>query len=60
MNIGYFSVQHTSAIDFVNWEILENQNVINRTAFFKHVRFDKPLTILMDGKQKTSAILLGE
>jgi len=60
MNIGYFSVQHTSATDFVNWGILENQKVINRTGFFKHVRFDKPLTILMDGKQKTSAILFDE
>lgn len=60
MNIGYFSVQHTSASDFVSWEILENQPVINRTTFFKHVRFEKPLTILMDGKQKTSAILFDE
>ena len=60
MNIGYFSVQHTSSSDFVSWEVLENQTVINRTTFFKHVRFEKPLTILMDGKQKTSAILFGE
>jgi hypothetical protein len=60
MNIGYFSVQHTSATDFVNWEMLENLEVVNQTNFFRHVRFDKPLTILMDGKHKTSAILIGE
>jgi hypothetical protein len=58
MNIGYFSVQHSSATDFVRWEMLEKQPVINQTSFFKHVRFEKPLTILMDGKQKTSAILI--
>ena len=60
MNIGYFSVQHTSATDFINWEILEKLEVVNQTNFFRHVRFDKPLTILMDGKQKASAILLSE
>ena len=58
MNIGYFSVQHTSPTDFVRWEMLKSQKLVNETRFFKHVRFKKPLTILMDGKQKTSAILI--
>lgn len=57
MNIGYFSVLHHSNTDFVRWELLENQKLINSTKFFKHVRFKKPLSIIMDGKQKTSAIL---
>ena len=58
MNIGYFSVLHSSPTDFVRWEMLKNQKVVNETAYFKHVRFKKPLTILMDGKQKTSAIIV--
>ncbi len=58
MNIGYFSVQHSSPTDFVCWEMLKTQKVIHETHFFKHVQFKKPLTILMDGKQKTSAIIL--
>ena len=57
MNIGYFSVQHSSYTDFVRWELLNKQKVIHETSFFKHVRFKTPLKILMDGKQKTSAIL---
>lgn len=58
MNIGYFSVLHSSSTDFVRWEMLKNEKVVNETSYFKHVRFKKLLTILMDGKQKTSAIIV--
>lgn len=59
MNIGYFSVMHSSPTDFVNWEMLNAQKEVNRTSFFKHVTFEKPLTILMDGRIKTAAIVGG-
>jgi hypothetical protein len=58
MNIGYFSVLHSSPSDFVRWEMLKNEKAVNETTYFKHIRFKKPLTILMDGKQKTSAIIV--
>ncbi|HPR31360.1 MAG TPA: PEP/pyruvate-binding domain-containing protein [Prolixibacteraceae bacterium] len=57
MNIGYFSVQHNAHADFVRWNELEKQQVINRTHFFKHVRFSSPLKIFMDGIHRRSAIL---
>ena len=57
MNIGYFSVLHSSPTDFVQWEMLNSQKVVHETGFFKHVQFKKPLTILMDGRLKTSAIM---
>jgi hypothetical protein len=57
MNIGYFSVQDSSATDFINWEILNKQEIIQHTKFIKHVRFANPLTVFMNGKQKTAAIL---
>jgi hypothetical protein len=59
MNIGYFSVQHSSPNDFIRWDILKDQTVIHETNYFKHVRFEKPFVILMDGLQRTSAILNG-
>ncbi len=58
MNIGYFSVLHSSPTDFVRWEMLKKLKVISDTKYFKHVRFKNPLTILMDGKLKTSAIII--
>jgi len=60
MNIGYFSVLHSSPTDFVRWDVLNNQKVVHETGFFKHVQFKKPLTILMDGRLKTSAIVVNE
>ena len=57
MNIGYFSVLNSSNTDYIKWEIIHQQPVINETKHFKHVRFDKPLEIRMNGKQRTSAII---
>ncbi len=56
MNVGYFSVKHSSLIDFINWEELSKQNIIKETKFFKHVRFDNPLEVIMDGKKRASMI----
>lgn len=60
MNIGYFSVLHSSPTDFVRWEVLNDQKMVHETGFFKHVQFRKPLNILMDGRMKTSAIVVNE
>lgn len=57
MNIGYFSVLHSSPTDFVRWDLLNKQKVIHETGFYRHIRFEKPLTVLMDGRHKTSAIM---
>jgi hypothetical protein len=57
MNIGYFSIQHTSKTDFIRWEKIQKQHIINETKHFKHVRFEKPYTVHMDGIHRTSAIL---
>jgi CheY-like chemotaxis protein len=60
MNIGYFSVKHTSQTDFIRWDMLNSQKVVHKTNYFKHVQFHKPLTILMDGRIKTSAVIIHE
>lgn len=57
MNIGYFSVHHTSPEEFIDWNTLEKQNLIQETTYFKHVRFEKPVRIFMDGIHRKSAIL---
>lgn len=56
MNVGYFSVNHKSLKDKINWKILNKQKVVNETDFFKHVEFEKPLDIIMDGRKRISAI----
>ncbi len=56
MNVGYFSVKHNSLIDVINWDILDQQEIIQETKFFKHVHFNKPLQVIMDGKNRNSLI----
>ena len=57
MNVGYFSVQQELENNFISWDILEQQKVVDETTFFKHIRFDQPLTVKMDGKKRISAII---
>jgi hypothetical protein len=56
MNVGYFSIAHNTPSDFVDWDLLEKQPLIHQTKYFKHVRFEKPLTVVMDGKKRISMI----
>jgi hypothetical protein len=56
MNVGYLSVQHDSKTDYIDWEKLEMQKVVNDKTFMRHVEFEEPLTIVMDGKKRTSLI----
>ncbi len=60
MNVGYFSVKHNDLIDYINWEKLKNCETINTTRYFRHVRFNKPLEIIMDGKNRASLIYFNE
>ncbi|MFO7671793.1 MAG: PEP/pyruvate-binding domain-containing protein [Bacteroidales bacterium] len=57
MNVGYFSIQHDSGSSFIRWDELEKLKVVEETGFVKHVRFDKPVCIMMDGKKRISIIL---
>ncbi len=56
MNIGYLSVQDSSREDFIRWEVLNKQQIVNQTNYFKHVCFATPLEIRMDGKNRVAAI----
>lgn len=57
MNVGYFSVHTKNKNEFVDLEFLSNQQVVDNTGYFVHVRFNKPLTILMDGKQQKAVVM---
>jgi hypothetical protein len=57
MNVGYFSIQHDSSTSFIRWEELSKQKVIEETEFVKHIRFEEPVCIMMDGKKRISIIL---
>jgi hypothetical protein len=56
MNVGYFSVNHGSHDGTIEWDKLKVQNVVESGRFFRHIRFEKPLLIRMDGKKGMAVI----
>jgi hypothetical protein len=56
MNVGYFSVNQNSNQDVIRWENIIRQKEISKGKFIRHVRFDTPLLIRMDGKKSIAVI----
>jgi hypothetical protein len=58
MNIGYFSVSETTPGSYIRWEMLDKCKPVHETRYLKHVRFDNPVRIMMNGRKRTSAVIL--
>jgi hypothetical protein len=58
MNVGYFSVQPELSHGYIRYELLDKQQPKRRTHFFKHVEFEKPLLIKMDGRKRIAVVSL--
>ena len=56
--VGYFTVDtNTEEGGFVNKEMLDAMPAVEETQYVRHVRFDRPLRILMDGKKQEGAVM---
>ena len=56
--VGYFTVDtNTGEGGFVNKEMLDAMPAVEETQYVRHVRFDRPLRILMDGKKQEGTVL---
>jgi len=56
MNIGYFHIPYHSETDFISWNWLEKQNIIERTNYFIHVKMEHPMVVKMDGRKGIATI----
>jgi hypothetical protein len=56
MNVGYFTVQPEVSKSFIKYDILDRQTLVDKTRYFRHVRFKEPVKVLMDGKKRISVI----
>ncbi len=56
--VGYFTVD-TNVEDggFVNKELLDALPAVEETKYVRHVRLDRPMRILMDGKKQEGAVV---
>ena len=60
MNIGYFSIIENSNHGKINWELLDKQKIVERGRYFRHIRFEKPLLIRMEGKKGRAVITMNK
>ena len=55
--VGYFTIGIDEASGFVNKEALDSMEAVEETKYIRHVRFSKPLKILMDGKRQEGVVM---
>jgi len=56
--VGYFNVNTYTGDGVLQQEILDSMPAIEETKFVRHVRFDRPLRVMMDGKKQHGVVLL--
>jgi len=54
-NVGYFTVN--AGDGFVDWDWLAAAPAVRQTAYVRHLRFDRPAVVKMNGKQGEGVIL---
>ena len=56
--VGYFTVNTYTGDGVLQKEILDSMPAVEETQYVRHVRFDRPLKIMMDGKKQHGVVLL--
>jgi CheY-like chemotaxis protein len=56
-NVGYFTVNPESGDGEVDWEWLESQTALSTLAHVRHIRLERPILVLMNGKKNEGVIL---
>jgi len=55
-NVGYFTINPDAAEGFVDWDWLAAAPAVRETACVRHLRFDRPVVVKMNGKQGEGVI----
>ena len=56
LNIGYFTVNQESGEGFVDWEYLADQPAVSEIGLVRHLRFDAPVVVTMNGSTQHGII----
>ena len=55
--VGYFTIDENKGMGFFRKEILDAMPSVDETEHVRHVRFDKPLKIMMDGMKQEGLVM---
>jgi len=56
-SVGYFTVNPEAGQGYVNWDWLAAQPAVTGSEFVRHIRFERPLEVKMNGKKHEGVIL---
>ena len=56
--VGYFTINTYTGDGLFQKEVLDSMPAVEETPHVRHVRFDKPLKVMMDGKKQKGVVLL--
>jgi CheY-like chemotaxis protein len=56
-NVGYFTVNPDRGEGFVDWEWLDAQPALSSAAHVRHIRLERPILVLMNGKDNKGLVL---
>ena len=58
--VGYFTINTYTGDGVLQRDVLNAMPAVEETEYVRHVRFDRPLKIMMDGKKQHGVVLLPE
>ena len=56
--VGYFTINTYTGDGFFQKDVLDQMPAVEETQYVRHVRFEQPMKIMMDGKKQTGVVLL--
>ena len=56
--MGYFTINTYTGDGLFQQEVLDQMPAVEETQYVRHVRFERPLKIMMDGKKQQGVVLL--
>ncbi|MBR1688945.1 MAG: phosphoenolpyruvate synthase, partial [Prevotella sp.] len=56
--VGYFTVNTYTGDGIFQRDVLDRMPAIQETEYVRHVRFDRPLRVMMDGKKQEGVVIL--
>ena len=58
--VGYFTINTYAGNEIFQKALLDAMPAVEETEYVRHVRFDRPMKIMMDGKKQEGVVLLPE
>ncbi len=55
--IGYFTVNSIDKLGFINWEWLAEQKAVEEANYVRHLRFDNPINVRINGHKNKGIII---